>query len=399
MKTSQHVRRATAVAFFAVASLIVPSAHATNLLVNTATEQSSGFTNGSPSPFQFCTYIAANTPVVTTLNGQPCVKFTWHQSAYDGTRLARGTEGCGPQQYQKEGWYGFYIYLPDPGYPKDKTAGIGQLFASNSACNSWAAMFNMVNTDLRVSHRGNCGTPTDALVYSNFPRNRWVSIVAHFVVSHLNAGKFEVFIDGVSKYNATGINFGYDTWTSSDALQAPHALNPKWGQYDYDAGNFTPGEVRTSYYTNVNEIAGNPSGALSYILNPVPGAIGPIIYPAESAVVAGGTVIEATNVGFNGTGYANFPTTGGTLTFNNVNGGAGGTKTVIIRYALALPARTGQLVVNGVATNITLDNTGGPWTTWADKTVTVNLNGGTGNTIQLKSTGQDYGNIDEITVQ
>lgn len=395
MKSSRRFLPAATAAFVSLAALI-PSARATNLLVDGAKEKSSGFTNGSLAPFTICTTLPVNYAVATTLNGQPCAKFTWHEANYDGTRTARGTELCSSLAFQKEGWYGFYIYLPNPGYPMDKSAGVAQWFANNSACNSWAAMMTLRANDLWISHRSNCGTATDTLLYANFPRNRWVSVITHFIVSHLNAGRFEVFIDGVSKYNATGINFGFDTWTTDDALVAPNNIGLKFGQYDYDEANFTPGETRTSYYTNVTQIYGNPTGVFNYIKNP--DAIGPILYSAESAAVGGGTVIEAVNTGYHGTGYANFPTTGGTLTFNNVDGGSGGAKTLVIRNALGVAARTGQLVVNGVTTNITFPTTSN-WSTWVTQNVAITLNGGATNTIQLKSNGQDFANIDEITVQ
>lgn len=123
----------------------------------------------------------------------------------------------------------------------------------------------------------------------------------------------------------------------------------------------------------------------------------PITYPAESATRSGtGTVLETANVGYHGTGYVNFPTNGGSLTFNNVNGGIGGTHSLRFRCALGVTtARTGQLVVNGIATNLTFYPTGA-WTTWVTVDAKVTLNSGTANTIQLKSTGQDLGNVDEL---
>jgi rhamnogalacturonan endolyase len=124
------------------------------------------------------------------------------------------------------------------------------------------------------------------------------------------------------------------------------------------------------------------------------------LYPAENGTLAGtGTVVETTNTNYNGTGYVNFPTTGGSLTFSNVNGGAGGTKTLAIRYSNGGTAtRTGTLVVNGVSQSITFNVTSS-WTTWAVQNVTVSLTAGAKNTIQLNSTGNDLANIDEITVQ
>lgn|GEM_PF-3244608 len=407
MKTPTYLTCATYGAFFAVCALVSP-VHATNRVVNTSTEKSSGFATGTIDPFSTCTTLPANRGVVTTLNGQPCVKFQWHEANYNGTRTARGTEACSALAIEKEGWYGFYIYLPNPGFPMNKKSGIAQWFADNSACNSWMGMLDMVNNDLTISHRGNCGTPTTAVVYPNFPRNRWVSIIAHVVVSHQNAGHFEVFVDGVSHYNAKNINFGFDKWTSSDALQAPVHIGLKFGQYDFDAGNFDKNEVRTSYYTNVTQVVGNPSGVLEYIRNPIPGSPtnpgpGPkpvaMTYQAESAVVAGGAAVESKNVNFIGKGYVNFSTAAGTLTFEKIDGQSGGARTLEIRYALGVPAaRTGQLVVNGVTTSINFSSTG-DWSKWAVKTVPVKLNVGTANIIQFKSTGNDLANIDEITLR
>lgn len=128
-------------------------------------------------------------------------------------------------------------------------------------------------------------------------------------------------------------------------------------------------------------------------------AIKSITYPAEAAKLTGtGCVREKTNSGWRGQGYVNFPTTGGTLSLSGVHGGAGGAKTLRIRFALGVSSsRTGQLVVNGVATNITFGSTGA-WTTWSTKDVAITLNSGTGNTIQLKSNGADLANIDDVTV-
>jgi endoglucanase len=124
----------------------------------------------------------------------------------------------------------------------------------------------------------------------------------------------------------------------------------------------------------------------------------PDTYQAESATRAGGVTIDTNNAGFNGTGFANFPANGGTLTFNNVDGNGGGTKALQIRYALgAAAARTGTLTINGTATNITFQPTGS-WTTWNTLTVNITLNNNATNTIRFASTGADLANIDQIIV-
>jgi len=122
------------------------------------------------------------------------------------------------------------------------------------------------------------------------------------------------------------------------------------------------------------------------------------VYPAESAVATGGVTINNNNAGFNGSGFANFPISGGSLTFNNVDGNGGGPRTMIIRFANgATAARTGSLVVNGVTSSLTFPSTG-EWTTWTTMNVTIALNNNATNTISFLSTGGDLANIDEITI-
>ncbi|HEX2855701.1 MAG TPA: carbohydrate-binding protein, partial [Opitutaceae bacterium] len=122
-------------------------------------------------------------------------------------------------------------------------------------------------------------------------------------------------------------------------------------------------------------------------------------YQAESATAAGGVTFDTNNSGFNGTAFANFPATGGSLTFNNIDGNGGGTKSLAIRYANGnAAARTGTIRVNGgTATSITFASTGG-WTNWTTLNVNITLNNNGTNSIVFASTGNDLGNIDEITV-
>jgi len=126
---------------------------------------------------------------------------------------------------------------------------------------------------------------------------------------------------------------------------------------------------------------------------------GPAVYSGENAVLAGGVLVDTNHLGFRGTGFLNFPLTGGSAQFNSVDGGTGGAKTLSIRYANGAKAvRTGRLLINGVAQAITFPLTA-DWDTWATLNVTTNLAAGAANTIRFESNGQDLGNIDEITVQ
>ncbi len=119
---------------------------------------------------------------------------------------------------------------------------------------------------------------------------------------------------------------------------------------------------------------------------------------AENASVGGGSVIESDNLGFNGTGYVNFNSSGGFVEWSNVDGGAGGSAELTFRYALGNSDRTGELVINGVSQSFTTTGTGA-WTTYQTVVVVTTLNTGTNNTIRLVSNGQDLGNIDEVVVE
>src|SRR5262245_23997463 len=122
------------------------------------------------------------------------------------------------------------------------------------------------------------------------------------------------------------------------------------------------------------------------------------VYQMENGSVGGGTVLESSNGGFNGTGYVNSSASGGFAQVNNVDGRGGGAKTLRIRFALGVTAaRTGRLLANGVAANITVNPTGA-WTTWVQQNVSVTLNNNTANTIRFESNGQDLANIDQIEI-
>ncbi len=121
-------------------------------------------------------------------------------------------------------------------------------------------------------------------------------------------------------------------------------------------------------------------------------------YQAENGVLGGGTVTESTNGGFIGNGYVNASASGGYVEISGVDGRGGGSKTLAVRFALGVTAsRTGRLLVNGVAQNITFNSTG-TWTAWSTLNVAVTLNNGS-NVLRFESTGQDLGNIDQVTVQ
>jgi rhamnogalacturonan endolyase len=184
-----------------------------------------------------------------------------------------------------------------------------------------------------------------------------------------------LIVNGVSQaitFPSTG------SWTTWSTLTVTVTLNS-------GSANTIRFESNGSDLANIDEIVVTPGS-------------GSVTLQAESGTVAGGTTIDSDNAGFNGTGFANFPASGGTLTFTNVPGNGGGTKSLAIRYANgATTSRTGTITVNGASSTVTFPSTGS-WTTWNTLTVSITLNNSSSNTIQFASTGGDLGNIDQITV-
>jgi len=119
---------------------------------------------------------------------------------------------------------------------------------------------------------------------------------------------------------------------------------------------------------------------------------------AEHAQLANGTLSKSQNNGYRGGGYADFPLTGGSLQFNYVDGGNGGTRNITLRYANgSSAARNGVLRVNGISTPIAFPSTGG-WTNWASLTLALPMTAGLTNTVRIESSGQDLANIDELVM-
>ncbi len=119
---------------------------------------------------------------------------------------------------------------------------------------------------------------------------------------------------------------------------------------------------------------------------------------AEEANVGGGAQIDSDHSGFQGSGFVNFSGDGGYVEFNNVDGGSGGEAELTLRYALGNDSRTGLLIVNGQAQDLTTPGTGS-WASWQELTVTVPLQAGTSNTIRLETNGDDLANLDQIEVE
>jgi hypothetical protein len=180
------------------------------------------------------------------------------------------------------------------------------------------------------------------------------------------------------------------------------------GPYTIVASSSGPSHVNTgltngtAYHFVVSAVGAGGEGANSAQASATPIVISsPTTIQAESGTAGGGTAFEqgsSSNSGWNGTGYANFPVTGGSLQFANLNGGAGGTATLAIRFTVGgTTSRTGNLMVNGISQPITFPTTSA-WNNWTILTVSIPLASGSTNTLRFESNGQDLANLDELTI-
>ncbi len=129
----------------------------------------------------------------------------------------------------------------------------------------------------------------------------------------------------------------------------------------------------------------------------VVGVGGTTTYQAEN-YVGPGCAAMTVHAGFNGTGFCDFQrSAGAVLAFTGIDGGTGGNATMTVRYALARGSRTADLSVNGSNGTITCTSTGS-WKTWGTMDFQITLKPGKSNTITITSSGQDWGNTDEITI-
>ncbi|MFJ1598186.1 carbohydrate-binding protein [Streptomyces sp. NPDC088261] len=122
---------------------------------------------------------------------------------------------------------------------------------------------------------------------------------------------------------------------------------------------------------------------------------------AESAVLAGGAVVENEHAGYTGTGYvggltdANRGRASLTTTVQSAYAGAG---TVTVRYANGNgAAKTLTLTAGGTASGVNLPATSG-WTSWATVDVPVTFTQGA-NTLTLAFTNNDSGNVNIDSVK
>jgi hypothetical protein len=152
---------------------------------------------------------------------------------------------------------------------------------------------------------------------------------------------------------------------------------------------------KTYYYelsvTDTNSIESFPTDIQSI----TPGSS--FTFQSEDATLIGTVYVESNHLGYHGTAFTNFETSNSTVEFTNMPGFGGGDRTLIFRYALGNTDRTGNLIVNGNTQSLTMHSTG-EWTNYVYDSVGVTLNAGYDNTISFATTGNDFGNLDEIII-
>ncbi len=176
-------------------------------------------------------------------------------------------------------------------------------------------------------------------------------------------------------------------------------LSGSGADYTLNVSPATDGTVSVTLPGASAQDAAANGNLASNTLNVTYTAINPQTIQAESASYGAGAIVESNQAGFNGSGFINMPASGGYVEFSGIDGGSSGGMVILnIRYALgATQSRAGQLTVNGVSQSITATPTGS-WSSWNTLNVGITLNSGSSNTIRIASNGNDWGNVDQITV-
>ena len=255
--------------------VMILSSTAYALKVNMEHVRYTDFSDGTKSPYKDCTTQRPNYVRVEEMDGDRVVKLYWTQTGYDGTRMDKGAEGCSKLEIYKEGWQAYKVYLPDPGFPKNKTGSISQIF-SLGGCSSWAAMPVVRGNRLTLVHRASCGKAEDAILLEDIPRNEWIQMIYHFRVSQKNDGFLRVWIETLDNIDALDQNkplfehignFGFGLWDSNDVLQVrPSSDRTNWtdlkfGMYNHSSRDYDQDEERWLFYDDMMNINGNPENA------------------------------------------------------------------------------------------------------------------------------------------
>jgi hypothetical protein len=129
-------------------------------------------------------------------------------------------------------------------------------------------------------------------------------------------------------------------------------------------------------------------------------AAAPVTYQAENATQGGGNIVEATSLGFIGTGYVNYKD-GAAGGFTEFQVNQNGTQTLVFRYANGGAAnRPCNVTVNGTSVGTVAFAPTGSFTTYKTVTLPVNLGTASGfRALRITSTTAAGGpNFDQLTL-
>ena len=192
---------------------------------------------------------------------------------------------------------------------------------------------------------------------------------------------FNVLVNGVSVGNLSAPpTGGGSTWQSASLENV--ALT---------AGVNTIRLVAVGSGADLDQVTVSPA------VTPPPPTDGVVTLQAEEATLGGGTVVNTTNRGFTGSGYADFASGGSSAQFT-LTRSAAGTATLGIRYANgASTARPYNVLVNGVNVGQFGGAPTGSGSTWNNDVLSnVSLVAGT-NSIRLVAVGAGA-DLDQLTV-
>ena len=112
-------------------------------------------------------------------------------------------------------------------------------------------------------------------------------------------------------------------------------------------------------------------------------------------------IIASNQPGYNGTGFARFPTRGAALEWSGLDGGDGGATAIGFRYALGLDKKAtkrAKLTINGVVQPDLVFLSTGDWKFWHQLYVPVTLARGTNNSVRIESEDEGGEIMDELRV-
>jgi alpha-L-fucosidase len=166
---------------------------------------------------------------------------------------------------------------------------------------------------------------------------------------------------------------------------------------------WTTTTVSTALSAGVNTIrvtATTAGGAanLDYVDVAPAGGSTPVEVQAEACTISQG-VVESNHTGFTGTGFVNGDNVVGAYVECTVNAATAGPSALTVRYANGTTtSRPMTVTVNGTAVSTPSFGSTTTWDSWANASLTVNLNAGA-NAVRLTSTTVNGGpNLDRLTV-